>query len=117
VGSASSGGPKSEFAVFHGVRNRFWVLIKDTPLLLLPIVLPLHFAAVAYIHTRSQNRPLLKTALKAYRAAFAGFGGIWKSRTGVRRRSSTLAIARAMTWNPADLTVRRAVIRPLPPTR
>jgi GT2 family glycosyltransferase len=117
VGSASSGGPKSEFAVFHGVRNRFWVLVKDTPLLLLPIVIPLHFVAVTYIHTRGQNRPLLKTALRAYRAAFAGLGGIWKSRKGVRRRSSTLAIARAMTWNPGDLTVRRAVIRPLPPTR
>lgn len=117
VGSASSGGPKSEFAVFHGVRNRFWVLVKDTPLLLLPIVIPLHFAAVAYVHTRGRNRPLLKTALRAYRAAFAGLGDIWKSRGEVRRRASTLAIARAMTWNPADLAVRRAVIRPLSPTR
>lgn len=117
VGSASSGGPKSEFAVFHGVRNRFWVLVKDTPLLLLPIVIPLHFLAVAYIHTRGANRPLLKTALRAYRAAFAGLGEMWKSRKAIRRRSSTLAIAKAMTWNPADLSVRRAVVRPLPTTR
>ena len=117
VGSASSGGPKSEFAVFHGVRNRFWVVVKDTPLPLLPLVLALHFASVAYIHTRAANRPMLPVVLKAYRAGFADLARVWKSRAAVSRRRSAMAIARAMTWNPADLHSRRAVIRPLSPTR
>jgi N-acetylglucosaminyl-diphospho-decaprenol L-rhamnosyltransferase len=30
-GSAASGGSRSEFAVFHGTRNRLWVFVKDTP--------------------------------------------------------------------------------------
>ena len=119
VGSASSGGPRSEFAVFHGNRNRFWVLVKDTPALLLPIVLPLHLAAVAYISSRKANRPLAGVVWKAYRAALAGLGGVLRSRRAVQRsrKVSAWQIARAMTWDPRDLQTRRAVIRPRPPSR
>ena len=119
MGSASSGGAKSEFALFHGYRNRFWVLVKDTPALLLPLVLPAHLLAVAYIAARKPNRPYFGVTLRAYRAALAGLGGVLGRRRAVQsaRRSSTLDIARAMTWDPRDLAGRRAVIRPLPPTR
>ena len=119
VGSASSGGAKSEFALFHGYRNRFWVLVKDTPGLLLPLVLPAHLLAVAYIAARRPNRPYFGITLKAYRAALAGLGPVLRRRRAGQkaRRRSALAIARAMTWNPRDLMGRRAVIRPLPPIR
>lgn len=118
-GSATSGGPKSEFAVFHGVRNRFWVLVKDTPALLLPLVLPLHLAAFALISLRPQNRDLLKVTARAFRAALAGLPAQLRSRREVQRRrtASTLDIARALTWNPRDLSGRRPVIRPLRPSR
>lgn len=119
VGSASSGGSKSEFALFHGYRNRFWVLVKDTPALLLPLVLPAHLLTAAYIATRRPNRRYLGVTLRAYRAALAGLGPVLKRRRAVQgaRRRSALDIARAMTWNPRDLSGRRPVIRPLPPTR
>ncbi|WP_309092653.1 glycosyltransferase family 2 protein [Phenylobacterium sp.] len=119
VGSASSGGSKSEFALFHGYRNRFWVLVKDTPALLLPLVLPAHLLTAAYIATRKPNRPYLGVTLRAYRAALAGLGEVLKRRRTVQRarRRSILGIARAMTWDPRDLSGRRAVIRPLRPTR
>lgn len=118
-GSASSGGPKSDFAVFHGVRNRFWVLVKNTPALLLPVILPLHLLAFAVVSLRPQNRPLLEVTWRGFKAALAGLGPIWTSRreTQARRRVSALQIARAMTWNPKDLSGRRAVIRPLRPSR
>jgi GT2 family glycosyltransferase len=118
VGSASSGGPKSEFAVFHGTRNRFWVLVKDTPALLLPVVLPLHLLAVTLIATRPANRERAPAMWRGLRAAFAGLPEILQSRRRVQagRRASTWAIARAMTWNAADLRGRRPVIRPLPPS-
>ena len=119
VGSASSGGAKSEFALFHGYRNRFWVLVKDTPGLLLPLVLPTHLLAAAYVALRKPNRPYIGVTLRAYRAALAGLGPVLKRRRAVQkgRRRSAVDIARAMTWDPRDLTGRRAVIRPLPPTR
>ncbi|MFN3521135.1 MAG: glycosyltransferase family 2 protein [Phenylobacterium sp.] len=119
VGSASSGGPKSDFAVFHGTRNRFWVLVKDTPLALLPVVLPLHALAVVLIATRPANRDRAPAMWRGLRAAVAGLPQVLRRRREVQaaRRASTWSLARAMTWNPADLRGRRPVIRPLKPSR
>lgn len=115
VGSASSGGRKSEFAVFHGTRNRFWVLFKNTPWPLLPLVVPLHLAALCAIYMRRENRPHIRLIAGAVRAAFAGAPKIFRSRARVQRlRTASFAqIAGAMTWNPRDLSGRRPVIRPL----
>lgn len=119
VGSASSGGPKSEFAVFHGTRNRFWVLVKDTPALLLPVVLPLHVLAVILIATRPANRDRAPAMWRGLRAGLNDLPRVLRTRKAVqaRRRASTWAVARAMTWNPRDLRGRRPVIRPLKPNR
>lgn len=115
VGSASTGGRKSEFAVFHGTRNRFWVLFKNTPALLLPLVVPLHMVALIAIYLRRENRPHARLIWTAVKAAFAGAPKMFRSRAVVQRgrRASMLQIARALTWNPRDLSGRRAVIRPL----
>ena len=115
VGSASTGGRKSEFAVFHGTRNRFWVLFKNTPALLLPLVVPLHLMALVLIYARKENRPHIRLILRAVRAAFAGAPGIFRTRRDVQklRRASLGQVAGAMTWNPKDLSGRRPVIRPL----
>jgi GT2 family glycosyltransferase len=119
VGSASSGGRKSEFAVFHGTRNRFYVVYKDTPAILLPIVVPLHLMGVVYISSRRENRPHAHIVWRAFKESLKGLPTILKSRRAVQsaRRASTWEIARAMTWNPRDLTGRRPVIRPLRPSR
>lgn len=118
-GSATSGGPKSEFAVFHGVRNRFWVLIKDTPGPLLPLVLPLHLLAFALISLRLQNRALLPVTWRAFKAALSGLPRVWRARRAVQagRKVGALAVARTWTWKVSDLSGRRAVIRPLRPSR
>lgn len=119
VGSASSGGRKSEFAVFHGTRNRFYVVYKDTPAILLPIVVPLHLMGVVYISSRRENRPHAHIVWRAFKESLKGLPTILKSRRAVQaaRRASAWEIARAMTWNPRDLTGRRPVIRPLRPSR
>jgi len=115
VGSASSGGRKSEFAVFHGTRNRFWVLFKNTPALLLPLVVPLHLAALVLIYLKKDNRPHIRLILRAVGAAFAGAPKMFRTRAVVQRarRASLGQVARAMTWNPRDLSRRRPVIRAL----
>ena len=113
VGSASTGGRKSEFAVFHGTRNRFWVLFKNTPWPLLPLVLPLHLLTLIAIYLRRENRPHIRLILTAVGAAFAGAGPMLLARSALqrRRKASVWQIASAMTWNPRDLAGRRAVIR------
>jgi GT2 family glycosyltransferase len=113
VGSASSGGRKSEFAVYHGTRNRFWVLFKNTPAALLPLVVPLHLMALAAIYLRRENRPHIRLILKAVRAAFEGIGPMLAKRRTLPRRASFAQVAGAMTWNPRDLSGRRPVIRPV----
>ncbi|HWW24513.1 MAG TPA: glycosyltransferase family 2 protein, partial [Caulobacter sp.] len=46
VGSASTG-VRSDFAIFHGSRNRIWTFLKNTPPLLLWLTTPLHVAVTA----------------------------------------------------------------------
>jgi N-acetylglucosaminyl-diphospho-decaprenol L-rhamnosyltransferase len=116
VGSASSGGPRSDFAVFHGTRNRLWVFIKDTPPALFWLTLPLHVAATALLFARHATRRELSAPWRGLKAGVAGLSGALAARreTQAQRRVGSWAIARAMTWNPLDLFLRRVVIRPLP---
>ena len=115
LGSASSGGRKSEFAVFHGTRNRFWGVYKNTPWTLLLLVIPLHIAAVIFISSRRPNWPHAGIVWRAFVDSLKGLPGILRDRRGVQasRRVDISDVARAMTWDPRDLTYRRPVIRPL----
>jgi GT2 family glycosyltransferase len=114
-GSASTGGPRSDFAVFHGSRNRLWVFVKDTPPLLLWLTLPLHAAATALLFARHATRGEFAAPWRGLKAGIAGLPIALEARreAQARRRVGSLAIAAAMTWNPLDLFLRRVVIRPL----
>jgi GT2 family glycosyltransferase len=118
-GSASTGGPRSDFAVFHGSRNRLWVFVKDTPPLLFWLTLPLHVLTTAVLFARHATRGELKAPMRGLAAAIAGIGVALEARREAQagRTVGSWAIARAMTWNPLDLFLRRPVIRPLRPTR
>jgi N-acetylglucosaminyl-diphospho-decaprenol L-rhamnosyltransferase len=117
VGSASSGGRRSDFAVFHGTRNRLWVFVKDTPPALFWLTLPLHVATTALLFARHATRGELKAP---WGGLMAGLGGLpaaiaARRETQAQRKVGSLAIAAAMTWNPLDLFFRRVVIRRVKP--
>jgi len=118
-GSASTGGPRSDFAAFHGARNRLWVYVKDTPPALLWLTLPLHIATTALLFARHATRGELKAPWRGLMAGLAGLSEALAARreTQARRKVGSLAIAAAMTWNPLDLLLRRVVIRRPRPTR
>jgi GT2 family glycosyltransferase len=114
-GSVSSGGPASAFAVRHGTRNRMWLLIKNTPWPLVPIILPLHLALLAVVLFTGRRDPPYNA--KVWAALKEG----WRDRRiPLRNRPAVQAsrtapwwdIAAAMSWNSADLLGRRSVIRP-----
>lgn len=42
--SSAISGRASAFAVYHGTRNRIWTFAKNTPLSVIPLLLPLHVA-------------------------------------------------------------------------
>lgn len=119
VGSASSGGPRSDFAVFHGTRNRLWVFVKNTPPLLFWLTLPLHLLATAALFQRHAAHGELAAPWRGFKAGLKGLRIALDARREAQagRRVGSLAIARAMTWNPLDLLGRRPVVRPLRPNQ
>ncbi|MBM5570026.1 glycosyltransferase [Deefgea chitinilytica] len=58
VGSATSGGKHSDFAVYHGHRNLVWVFIRNMPtpllLLFLPVHIMLNIVTLLVFYTRRQ---------------------------------------------------------------
>ncbi len=119
VGSASTGGRRSDFAVFHGTRNRFWVFVKDTPPLLFWLTLPLHLLTTLVLFARHTTRGEIATPVRGLVSAIRNIGVALEARREVQatRTASSWEIARTMTWNPLDLFLRRAFIQPKQPTR
>jgi GT2 family glycosyltransferase len=115
VGSASSGGRRSDFAVFHGTRNRFWVFVKDTPAALFWLTLPLHILATLVLFARHATRGEIVTPVRGLASGIKNIGVALEARREAQatRTASAWEIARAMTWNPLDLLLRRAFIQKL----
>ncbi|MCC7268582.1 MAG: glycosyltransferase family 2 protein [Caulobacteraceae bacterium] len=115
VGSASSGGPSSEFARFHGTRNRFWVFIKDTPPVLFWLTLPLHLATTVVLFISHLRHGEAAAPWRGFMAGVRGLPEAWRRRkiAQAQRKVSSAEIARAMTWSPIGLWKRRVFIQPL----
>jgi GT2 family glycosyltransferase len=113
VGSASSGGRRSDFAVFHGTRNRFWVFVKDTPAVLFWLTLPLHILATLVLFARHATRGEIATPVRGLASGIKNVRVALEARREAQatRTASSWEIARAMTWNPLDLLLRRAFIQ------
>ena len=100
VGSASSGGPRSEFASYHGHRNMVWVYVKNMPGFLFWLFLPLHIFAncvsVIVLTIRGQG----KVAWRAKRDAIKGLPAMWKKRQAIQsqRVASLQDIWRALSF-------------------
>jgi GT2 family glycosyltransferase len=117
VGSASSGGPRSDFAVFHGTRNRLWVYLKNTPPLLLALTLPYHLAITAMLFASHARRRELKAPLRGLLASLKGLPLALEMRREAQasRTVGSFEIARAMAWSPMALIRRDPLIQPLRP--
>jgi len=120
VGAASTGGRRSDFAAFHGTRNRFWVFVKDTPPVLFWLTLPLHMLATLTLFARHATRGGLAAPMRGLAAGIRNIDVALAARREVQptRKVGSWAIAKAMTWNPLDVMLRRAFIqakRPTPP--
>ncbi len=113
-GSAASGGSRSDFATFHGTRNRFWVFVKCTPPVLFWLSLPLHVGTTAVLFARHL---LAGEAASPWRGLKAGITGLstalaMRRETQKSRKVGSWGVFRAMTWNPMDVLFRRVVLKP-----
>jgi len=106
VDHVSSGisGRASEFAVYHGTRNRIWTFMQNTPRLLMPLLLPAHIATNLFTLCWSMFRkgrfgPTFKGVLHGFFK--------YRSSSRVARKVSLRVILRAFTWSPRKVYKRR----------
>lgn len=91
VGSATTGGQRSDFAVYHGHRNLVWTYIKNMPPSLFWLLLPLHLfmniATIVYLTLRGQGKVILVAKLDAVK----GISQAWRKRKSIQsdRRART----------------------------
>ena len=84
VGSATTGGQRSDFATYHGHRNMVWTFVKNMPTPLLWALLPLHLAAnlasLVGLSLRGQGR----TAVRAKWHALRGLHRVLHQRQNIQ---------------------------------
>jgi GT2 family glycosyltransferase len=107
VGSASTG-VRSDFALYHGYRNRIWLYLKNMPLALLIPTLPVH---VALTLVGAFKDTLVGRGGPAWRGiadALKGLGPIFRSREHIQasRQIKALRLAKVLTWNPLRIARR-----------
>ncbi len=107
VGSASLG-VRSDFALWHGYRNRFWLFVKNMPLVLLVATLPLHIGMTLLMALKDTLKgragivwPALWAGLKGLRPILANRKLIQKT-----RQISALRLAKTLTWSPLKIARR-----------
>jgi GT2 family glycosyltransferase len=92
VGSGTTGGQHSEFALYHGHRNLVWTFVKDMPGILFWLLLPLHLllnlVSIIWFALRGQGRIIWQ----AKRDALLGLPKIWRKRQHLQKtRVATIA--------------------------
>lgn len=85
VGSGTTGGQDSEFAMYHGHRNLVWTFVKDMPGILFWLLLPLHLAlnivSIVWFAFRGRG----KVIWRAKRDALYGLPKMWQKRRGIQK--------------------------------
>ena len=85
VGSSSSGGRHSPFAIYHGHRNMVWCFVKNMPQPLFAGLLLPHLAQTIVTFLVMWRRGRAHAFLVAKRDALAGLPAILRKRTHARR--------------------------------
>lgn len=85
-GSATTGGQRSDFSVYHGHRNLVWTYVKNMPGPLFWAFLPghvlLNLATIISFSLGGRGRVIIKSKLDAVK----GLPGMWKKRKAIQQR-------------------------------
>ncbi|MCB9954335.1 MAG: glycosyltransferase family 2 protein [Parvularculaceae bacterium] len=112
-------GRRSDFAIYHGHRNRVWTFVKDMPGPIFWPALPFHLILNAALFVRCAAGGTGGAYLRAVADAVRGLGPVWKSRKAVQadRRAGIGEIAHALVWFPLRAFRRKAFIQPVETAR
>lgn len=116
LGSASSG-RLSDFAVYHGTRNRLWTFVRNMPGILFWIMLLPHLAATLLLWAHATWRGAGAAYGRGLKDGLVGLGSVWQARRTVQatRRVRLADLARQFAWSPMALLKRAIVLRPITP--
>lgn len=85
IGSATTGGQHSDFALYHGHRNLAWSFLKNMPGVLFWLLLPIHVAmnlvSIIWFIFRGKGGVILR----AKRDAFLGVPLMWRKRLAIQK--------------------------------
>ncbi len=99
VGSGTTGGQHSDFAVYHGHRNLVWTFVKDMPGMLFWLMLPLHvvmnLVTILWFAWKGRGGVILR----AKRDALLGLPKVWRKRQAIQ--STRIATVREI-WRLLD---------------
>ncbi len=101
-------GRRSDFALWHGYRNRPWLYLKTMPLALLWWTLPIHMGLTLVMAVKDTLKGRGGIVWSALWASLKGMGPILTARENVQqsRTISALRLARVLTWNPVKILQR-----------
>ncbi len=88
IGSATTGGQQSDFAVYHGHRNLVWMYVKDMPGPIFWLCLPLHLAMNLAVIVLFAFRGKLFTIIRAKRDAILRLPEMWRKRRDTQKARS-----------------------------
>lgn len=105
--SGGISGKASDFAVYHGTRNRIWTFVKCMPvsgLLLFGVAhILLNFAFIFWsIFRKNRIKPTLRGVYDGVR----GLPLIWKERKNIQRNVNLMALLKILTINPIKPLMR-----------
>lgn len=91
-----------DFARYHGHRNLVWVVLKNTPTPLLPLVFVAHIMMTILVGLQFIRLGKFKLFLEAKRDALAGIDEAMKKRKDIQeqRKISSLSILRNLNFQP-----------------
>jgi len=115
IGSASTQ-KRSDFALWHGYRNRIWLYVKNMPLPLLIPTLPIHIGLTLAGALADTLKGRGRIAWSAVFAALKGLGPMVQQRKLIQktRQKGALRLAKSLTWNPRIIARRGLDHRSLP---
>lgn len=106
----ASSGRRSEFATYHGTRNRLWTFLKDTPLVWLIILTPVHAGITLLLWLSAARFGLFTTFGRGLWDGLKAWSSIMDKRKIIHKRNKkSESLKLFWTWNPLHLLTRRPV--------
>jgi len=98
LGSATTGGQRSDFSMYHGHRNLVWTFIKNMPGVLFWALLPIHVVLNIVAVARCAMRGQTMVILRAKWDAIKGIPRMWRKRREIQshRRATVMDIWRVL---------------------